>query len=344
MAVPLALYPSLDARRALPNSQWSAILSSWTAALSFYLQLPDSRFSAALSEASSLVTFLRSYVFYASKESPDEDGRLLWKKVFLTVHRALSISPAPEAFLTHDFLFPLAGIYYRVPAFRELLGRPKMQEPLAALKTSFIPQIKKGGLAKLDEVNAVYLFSVSPAAAAVFLAGDDFADAMVAAGGTEKEARIYGRALLSACKENWSVVIDGLYALVSTAERNTNGLEACMVRSLVEMGVVERLILVAESSGEKRVAAAVGRMNKFSTVRRKKKSRRDKGKGKAAEMGFAGEEEADIMSKVDVIKELFPDIADAAIKRVLQAHSGDIEAVTQAILENDLPLPDAEIS
>jgi activating signal cointegrator complex subunit 2 len=336
-SIPLAPYPSSSLRTSIPPPEWSAIVESWNTALSVLLQLPSAKFTTA-SSSDNLARFLLSYLSHSST-NPDIDvpQRALRKKTFLVIHRLLTAHPK-TLLETPGFLIGFSRVYSRVPAAQRLLAELwKTQETVLeaavkALKKTHLPVFSKATLSFDDAAGLGRLFQMSPQVAAMFLAGDEFAE--VALDGDEIVAKLFARALCEAARANWSVVIDGLYTITLPSAGQK---EHALAKKLAGLGVGSRLKELAEGTDyEGRVSGVVEKLQAFAppTPVRRKKANKDKGK---SVMTPQDQEETEMASKVDQIRDLFPDLGSGFVRRCLHALGGSVEAVTSALLEENLP-------
>ncbi|KAI5816227.1 hypothetical protein BZA77DRAFT_387889 [Pyronema omphalodes] len=333
MAIPLAPYPPPAIRTSIPPNDWSAITQSWNTALTLLLQTP----SAQLTD--NLITFLISYLVSAPISPIDA----LRRPVFLLLHRLLSESP--KLFDTPGFLEGFARLYYNVPAAQNLLvslwksHEVEVEKAVQALKKKHLPVFSKANLTYDDAASLSRVFQLSPKAAAIFLAGEEFVD--VALDGDEVVVKLYARAMTEAARVNWSVVVDALYSLTVPSSGKK---EKALAKRLAELGLGPRLRSLANGTeSESRVAAVVEKLHELSPPPRKVKSKpaMDKGKGIAApepstEPARTDQEEAETASKVDQIRDMFPHLGAGFIRRCLK-EIGSVEEVTMALLEQNLP-------
>jgi activating signal cointegrator complex subunit 2 len=338
-SIPLAPYPPPPIRASISQSEWSTILDAWNTAVTHLLQLPTVKFTAALANRRNNITrFLHSYLTSSpppSAAEPDSRAfKTLHKSTFLLLHRTLTIpKPPPQLLSSPDPLLGFARLYSRVPAAQKLLDgiwethEPQLEAAVTTLKRSYVSHAAP--LAKL--------FSLSPKAAAMFLAGDEFTDSVVEAG-DEISAKVFAKALIEAPRTNWSVVIDSIYSLSSS----TGAKEKAFLLVLARLGVGEKLLALAKGTEyEARVSTVVGKLQTFGTASRKPREGRkrvvDKGKSPAYAGGGEEAEMAEMASKVDLIRDLFPSLGIGFVRQCLQSMGGDVEAVTSALLEDKLP-------
>lgn len=335
-SIPLAPYPSSALRASIPPPEWSAIVSSWSAALSVLLQLPASKFAVAGSSENT-TNFLLSYLA-GSGLATDAPQISLRKNVFLTIHRVLSEHPKTALLTTPGFLTAFARVYARVAEAQRLLDElwksreVEMEAAVKALKTTHLPVFQKAAISYDDAAELGKLFQASPKVAATFLAGDEFVE--VAMDGGEATVKLFAKAWCEAARVNWSVVIDGIYSLTSPSGGSK---EKALLEKLMGLGVGAKLEQLAVGTDyEGRVAGAVEKLQPFGRAPVKRKKRDTKGKGKAAVTPHS-HEEAEIASKVDTIRDLLPDFGTGFLRKCLKAMDGDTEAVTMALLDGNLP-------
>ena len=341
MSLPLAPYPPPSVRATFPADQWTAVLHSWSTALTHLLQLPDSKF--ALSTITDpLVTFITSFLLESPVPTPADTPTLtLRKKSFQLIHRLLSLSHLPRNLLTPTFLISYIRTYGKTPAATQLIDTVwqrheiAFSELLAKLKGDACSQIRRHAATGEFVEQLGRIFAAYPKIAAMFLAGDEFADAVMEAG-DEGVAKLLGRALLEGGKVNWTVVVECLYTLTTSPGEDAKRL---LVR-LAGYGVGQRLKTAAEESGAPaRVAGVAEKLQGYAPVR-KRKPVAGKGKGKmpVAEVNtFMHEGEVEMESKVASIRDLFPQLGAGFVRRCLESLGGDVEVVTSALLEDNLP-------
>ena len=249
----------------------------------------------------------------------------------LTVHPATLLS-------TPGFLACFARVYARVVEAQRLLEElwksheAEMEAAVKALKTTHLPVFRKAAISYDDAVALGKLFQASPKAAATFLAGDEFVE--VAMEGDEVVVKLFAKAWCEAARVNWSVVIDGIYSLTSPSGGSTG---KAFLEKLVGLGVGTKLEqLAAGTEYEGRVAGAVEKLRAFGTAPVKRKKRDLKGKGKAV-VTQHDHEQAEVSSKVDSILDLFPHLGTGFLRKCLDAMDGNVETVTMALLEENLP-------
>ncbi|TGZ84007.1 hypothetical protein EX30DRAFT_393540 [Ascodesmis nigricans] len=335
MSISIAPFPSAGIRTSLPASEWASITSVFLTATSHLLQLPAAKFPAAITSNHSVLSFILSYLAHATPEATTNAETHLRRKVFQLLHRILHETPKPpkELLESDRFFLGLARLYGKSSACRALLKElwtkqePAMTIGAGKLKAHLGPQLAAGLLTNETVAALCRLFMVSPETAAAWCAGEELWE--VAAEAEDKTAiKVAGRAVLEAAKVNWSVVTDALFALLSVSGRQ----QKALAEGLVKFGVVERLQIMAKNTEvEGRVAGIAERVKDIEVKRSKAK---EKG---AANIDWRQEARVELDSKIAAIQELFPDLGAGFVTAALQALGGDVEAVTSALLEDNLP-------
>lgn len=345
MPITIAPYPAPSVRTSLPSSEWDSITSVYLTATSHLLHLPQPQFLSETSNSHSISAFLLSYISHADPDaatSGSANDQLLRKKVFQLLHRLLTQSPKPpkDLFASDRFLFGLARCYGRSTVCRALLKElwKKQEEAMSTAvgkqKAHLCPQLAAGLLSNETVSSLCRLFLLSPETAAAWCAGDELWEA--AAEAEDKTAiKVAGRAALEAVKFNWSVVTDALLALLSSKARQ----QKALIEGLVKFGVVERLQMLAnDTEAEGRIAKIAERVKDMEVMR----IRKEKGKERAADtIDWREEARVELESKVGAIRDLFPELGAGFVKRALEVLGGDVEVVTSALLEGNLP-PDLD--
>jgi len=332
--IPLAPYPSSAIRASISPVEWSEIVTNWSMALSMLLQLPAERFKDVCSSGDT-TKFLLGYLAGPGRPA-DASQRLLRKNVFLVIHRVLTVDPK-SLLGTPGFLTSFAHVYGHISEAQRLLEavwkdhETEMEAAVKALKTKHLPVFTKAAISYDDAAELSKLFQTSPKVAASFLAGDEFVEVAMEAG--EDVVKLFAKAWCEAARVNWSVVIDGIYSLTAPS----SGIKPrVLLEELMGLGVGTKLKQLAAGTGyEERVAGAVEKLQPFKGVPVKRKKKDVKGKGKMVITPY--DHEAEISSKVDSIQDLLPDFGTGFLRKCLGAMDGDVEAVTMALLEENIP-------
>lgn len=173
--------------------------------------------------------------------------------------------------------------------------------------------------------------------AAVFLAGDEWVEiadvqefkvAVVEVAADDGSGR----------KPNWSLVTDTVYGLIAAAGTPAGTREKAFLKALVEStGVIAALRRCARGTPEEsRVEAMLGVLEKFGRPR-VRRPKAEKGKGKEKMVGLSEEDEIAVMCRVADIRDIFPGLGSGFVRRCLDALDSDVERVTNALLEDNLP-------
>lgn len=347
MSVPLAPFPPPLVRASISSTDWAAIIESWNTALSLLLQLPSSSTFTAASSTANLNTFLATYCAFTPLSSRADPLR---KKAFLLIHRTCASAKPVPLLTTPGFLEGFSRVYAKVPAAQRLLAElwrtheAELEKEIKSLKKRHFPVFSRIAITRDDAVGLSRLFQLSPKIAAVFLAGDEFADAAADAtgggdsGGDVVAVKLFARAMTEAARVNWSVVIDGLYSLTtpSSGER-----EKALAMRLSTLGLGVKLTALADGTEyAARVEGAVQRLHELAPPMRQREDGRHHGKARDKGKGVvtpSDQQEPETTDKVDQIRDIFPDLGSGFVRRCLGAMGGDVEAVTAALLEGNLP-------
>ena len=326
MSIPLAPFPPPSVRASISSTDWAAIIESWNTALSLLLQLPSSTFAPASCSAN-LNTFLTTYCAFTPLSSPADPLR---KKAFLLIHRTSTSAKPVPLLTTPGFLEGFGRVYAKVPAAQRLLAElwrtheAELEKEIKALKKRHFPVFSRVAVTHGAAVNLSRLFQLSPKIAAVFLAGDEFADAAAdgggGSGGDVVVVKLFARAMTEASQVNWSVVIDGLYSLTTPSSGKK---EKALAMRLSALGLGVKLTALADGTEyAARVEGAVQKLHELAPpVRQRKAGRhhgkvRDKGKGVVT---ASDQQEAETADKVDQIRDIFPDLGTGFVRRCLEA-------------------------
>ncbi|KAF8424178.1 hypothetical protein EV426DRAFT_707929 [Tirmania nivea] len=223
---PIAPYPPVDVRAALPAPDWVAALAAYNALLAHRLSLPP---SALLSDAA-LHAFLRSYFHELSRPPP----RIL---------TAPAGARLPEALVAGPFLLSLAVALPKSAAVRNTLGalcanhRASVEASISSFKgTAVLPQLLPGKQPlPLGDTQSLLrslslLFLAAPSIAELFVTGSDFLDALIDLYTTHRTAHpalrksilrltyiaftsLLPTAGATPSKPNYSLLLDHLYSL-----------------------------------------------------------------------------------------------------------------------------------
>ncbi len=374
----MASFPEAAWRNHLVPEEWEACLDAWVTLAEAHLSLPTAEFVRISTKDESLAAFLTSY-FEQTALSHDFlppkislKAKHLRRQCFLLSHRLLEVPTTPEPLLHWHFLANVSKVYGRRHG-SELMKvvwaqhSSSLEAVLSLLKTSLALELDtglKGDLrtTELQLKRLNYVLHVSPGAAAFFLAGSDFLDALISCyklmnpplrkviisttylcliGLTEGE------------KPNFSSLVDQLYFLKSVADAHKVGptnVNDSLVAELVTVTPILKHVqrrIEASGSGSGRaksvLTALEGFRNAYGSGRPQRLIPRKINKGKGVAYGNAGENGLDgqlhihRMSLVSQAQDLFPDLGSRFIGKLLDEYKDDVEQVTAHLLEGSLP-------
>lgn len=372
---PMIPFPETAWRNHLVPAEWEACLDAWLSLAEIHLLLSPLDFLRISSKDESLPVFLSTFTAeLAVSHDISLSPRLLKlrKQVFLLSHRLLEVDPPPEAILRWEFLADACKVYGKSHG-NKLVTRAwekhssKLEASMAIIKSSLIKNLDdglKGDLKTAEEqlkrINN--LLNASPDAAAFFMAGSDFVDALISCyklmnpplrkviisttylcliGLTEGE------------KPNFSALVDQLYSLKTAAETHRAGptnVSDSLVAELVTVTPILKQIqqrMEASRNGSSRAKSVITALEGFRKAGgsgrpvRLIKRKVDKGKGIATTddygHGTYGKVHVHRMSLVSQVQDLFPDLGSGFIVKLLDEYSDDVEQVIAHLLENSLP-------
>lgn len=330
--LPIAPFPPAALHAAIPDAAYSA----WTTALSLHLQLPRSKFTSQSLSDTALCAFLHTYL-HAAPTCTTPSSTDLKRKVLTLLHRILTLpdhTNLPSPFTSIQFLRDASSTFPRSRVLRNVLDEERIWRRFedSATRLKRVVVAARG----VAPAELAPLFRFSGRTAETFLAGDEWVEvadvrefmvAVVAVAGREGPR-----------KPNWSLVTDTLYGLVAAAEGAGGTREKGFLKALVETtAVVRALRRCARGTPEEgRVETMLKALEKFGRPRVKRVGKVG-GKGKEKMAGLSEEDEMAVMRKVADIRDIFPDLGSGFVRRCLDALDGDVEQVTSALLENNLP-------
>ena len=366
---PLALYPATQLNVSLPSAEWESCLDSWLFSLEFRLRLSDDDFSKfKLSQDTSGVEFLLS--FFRAQVDADEMAtksqkeRLLFKRAYLLLRRLLLATKVPMEYGNNRLLLllELASVTFASVADWKTTLKVAWTSNSKQL-TQAIEDWKKGMMRNLTlqlehgsfvedlrRMNA--LVKVSAEIGLVIMTGSDYLETLMEA---YEQAQSQNAGLLRVLTEHifyclrsltadgsshGSLLLDHLYFMKSDAEQKAmvKPTQPTLCSSLVCSTTFLRHLAAdtSISSGNR----GQGLLDFFTGYQQSTKHlhppmaprRRKiaKGKGKAnprEEMHFHK------ASQVSQVHNLFPDMPNHYILRLLDHFNDDTEAVVAALLE-----------
>lgn len=354
MLIPIAPFPAPSAHPIIPPAAYPA----WSSALGLHLQLAPAKFISQSLNDEALCLFLISYIRNQPNNQSgeeDEEQRILRRKVIMLLHRIITLpehANPPSDFTSGQFLRDVAATFPRSRVLRGAFDEGRVwrrfEDGVGKLKRVVVA----GKGVSQGEGGLEGLFRFSRRAAEIFLAGDDWLDVVVE-NGVLREFKVAllgvaGAGTLSAegaRKGNWSMITDIIYGLINASENpKASGIarERNFLKNLVESTtLVPALQKCAQGTPEEgKVETMLKTLEKFGRPRAPRRRVIDKGKGKGKEVvvGLSEEEEMDMMYKVATVRELLPSLGSGFVRRCLDVLGGDVELVTSALLENDLPI------
>ena len=376
---PFAPFPIAEWRENLPRDEWATCLVAWSTLSHAYLTLSPTDLQSQLSTDPSATDFLLVLADELARHGPgaalgtSPAARALLSAAFQLSSALLVLPSSP--LLRWTFLADLSRVYGKKqvgPLLANVGGKKGFEAELLGAKRDLTRRLEEGihgdvRAVEADLARLNHLIHASPDAAATFLAGSDFFDALVAAyrimnpplrkvlvataylchvglmdGGGEAAPRT---AMLS----------DQLFALKAAADAHRAGplreSDSLVVDLVSSTPLLRQLVNRAEASGSAtgtlrtRITAleayrrpgAAGAGRRSGKVLRRKK---EKGKGLIViGGGDAGPAEINVhrASQITQIQDLFPDLGAGFVARCLDEYAEDTEAVIAHLLEESLP-------
>lgn len=373
---PLAPYPPVGIRKEALREEWEAYLDAWIALAQAHLRLSSSEFSSVSHSDSSLVKFVISYLQETSRDitkgldTQDTKAKALRRHSFLLAHKLLSSHVVPQVMLGWRLLADLCHVFPRSQSLEELLRalwkresrkiEEGVQEYKGYLTRSLDSPTTSAHMNGYDDlfhsINSLApSLHVSSEAAASFMTGSDFLDALTAAYG-KADARLRPKlvavayfgltSLIKGERPNYSMLSDHLYSLKGNAE----GLQEENQPSLLSDLVTNTPILTrirANASGQSagrltNLAASLSTFHRPDQARSRKLVRRkpDKGKAPASDeygRGAFGGVHVHRMSLITQMQDLFSDLGSGFVVKLLDEYHDDVEQVTAHLLDDSLP-------
>jgi activating signal cointegrator complex subunit 2 len=366
---PLALYPTpaVAARLRTAPVEWDGFLDSWLFSLEFRLRLTENDFQQfKLSQSASATEFLLSFLQSSSEPSlatsQSQKERLLFKRTYLLLKRLLLVASVPFDYGTDKLLhlLELASITFAsVTDWRDTLkslwARDSKQlllgieEAKRHVSSGFASNLQSDIFARgFHRLTA--LVKVSSEVGAVLMTGSDYFEALMEAYNqsyalspdhpflkTLTEHLFFClRSIMSDGSPNGSLLLDHLYLLKSSAKTTRPSLCSslvCTTSFLRHLSSEEKIAFGKRGQGLleflTQFRQSVKHMHPLPPPRRKKVL---KGKAKADP-----HEEMHVhrAAQVSAVHDLFPDLPNHYILRLLDHFKDDNEAVIAALLEPD---------
>ncbi|OAL46197.1 hypothetical protein IQ07DRAFT_575184 [Pyrenochaeta sp. DS3sAY3a] len=363
-----APFPDAKLRRSILPEEWHLYLDSWTSLAELYLRLDDAQFSSESAESTSLTAFLATFFQELAKdENLALDTRVLRKKCFLLLHRLFSLPVVASGLLSWPVLSDICHAFLKSEQFRVLFrtlwtrSSGAIEKSLQTAKTSLIRNLESKRPEEAENTLNIIapLLKASTEANLFMLTGSDLLDALCSAypqvpHSMQKKlvtiAYLGLTAALEGPKPNYSLLSDHLYSLKATEEQDQKKepgkktLVADLVTNTPLLDKIRDSTTAAEASRVRNTAASLEAFKQSSIARPKRPVRRkvDKGKGKVVDDSFghgtfAGEIHVHRMSIITQIQDLFPDLGEGFIVKLLDEYNDNIEEVTAHLLEDSLP-------
>lgn len=358
----VASYPPASVRQSIPADDWVPLLEGWVALTNAYLRLPETDFRGQTDDASSLVSFLSSFLRESDHASP-ATGQVtalqgLRRNAFLLVHRLFKIEGTPTRFLQWRFLLDLCRAFPRSEGLRKLIedtwekNAPAIEKSLQELKNELTRTLEsKGSEIALEDLRDLsrFLFQ-SPDAGRFFMTGSDFLDSLANAYSSGPKGMqlpvltVSYIGLLSLTvgpKANHPLLADHLYSLKSSAA--SQAFLADLVTNTPLLQKIKDNTSAGQGLRVRNIATSLDSLRQPGIARPRRPSRRrlDKGKTRVVEDEFdlssSEPAHAHRMSLVTQVQDLFPDLGSAFVVKLLREYNNDVEQVTAHLLDDSLP-------
>lgn len=280
--------------------------------------------------------------------------------------RLFSLKP-PVPLTGYEFLCDFSKVYpkkHSGPAVAQLFNDhgPAADASLTSLKKLLVPHLEAGikGDLRFVESSLVRLnplLHVSPHACALYLAGSDFMDGLVACFRvmnpplrkviiTTVYLCLVG--IVEDTPPKWAMMNDQLYYLKSVADSHkagpTSGNDSLVAELVTSTPILKVLQARAEASDaatdnfKKRIAELQAfRKGPMVRPKRLKKRKVDKGKGKQTSADAHAEMHVHKMSQITQVQDLFPDLGAGFVSKCLDEYGDDVEQVVANLLSETLP-------
>ncbi|KAJ9493732.1 hypothetical protein H2202_010812 [Exophiala xenobiotica] len=368
---PLATFPESSVRGSLPASEWEDYLNSWLFSIEFRLRLQDKAFSKLrLSQTTSGVDFLLS-LFKASRHdnlasSKSQKERLLMKRAYMLLRRLLLEINVPfdyEPSRLISLLCLASSIYASVTDWKTTVmslwkrNKAQMTNAVEGWKqfTSQLLSTQPDSVLLSDHYP---LFNswlrISPETGLALMTGSDYPEALMEAysalQATTDSATVQKlltehifyclRGLMSDGLKHGSMLLDHLYHMKSEADRvaKSNPSQPTLCSSLVCHTSFLRHLAADDfiNSGKR----GQGLIDALTTLRQNtahlhppmapRRRKVTKGKGKA---DVHEEMHIHKASQISQVHDLFPNLPNHYVLKLLDHFNDDTEGVIAALLE-----------
>lgn len=384
--IPVLPFPPIEVRRKIAEHDLQACFESWNAICQKMLELPPELFQVAMSKTNdlSLTSFLVSLIKESARSRNDDSwirarqAQELTRLAYLLTHRALmQMEQPPVKLLDWTFLGCFCKTFSRSRSLPSLIEgawtshSATVSPGLQKYKNILLKSLDSGDVSSQDDMLSqclLPLLHACPSAGATLVLGYDLLDAISTAYSsmttkTKSNLLLLMYVMLLAPlqlqRPNRSLVYDHLYSLdaATKSQRSAIGSHSSALVDLVsETPFIARLRkLISGTPDEGRgnkLASSLEQHRQAQSSRPKRVHRReiDKGKQKVSDTFGHGEAFGDVhvhrISLISQVQELFPDLGDGFVVKLLDNYNDDVEQVTAALLEDNIPphLQDADHS
>lgn len=367
---PFAPVPPPQIQEKASSADWETYLDAWTILTEFRLNLTPNNFDALAGEDSSAADFLSSYFSQLSSGTSTaklRDGakaRKLKRVAYVLARRFLvEASPPPSSLLDWKFLANLLGSLPSSSATKDVsqqvwtkhekvLANSLERERAALVKELSFSKFDSDDVAKRLHLLTTIAMNV-PSAGSALAAGSDFLDSLDTLYIHNQNislrkavvANCYAglTSLLKSQPPHLTALLDQLFEMKSSADRHAQkrAHQPTLLSDLVcSTNFMSHLqIAMAESEkkrGEQLFDSLIVYRAEMSSLHPLPKRKR-KGKGKGAAAHDVGEMHIHKLSLVTQVQDLFPDLNEPYILKLLDAYSDSVETVTAHLLDNSLP-------
>lgn len=367
--IPVLPFPPLEVRKSINHDDFRRCFEAWTTVCQSMLHLPPEILQNALENRGSLTlsSFLSSYLTETAKARREEawrdlkEAHKLSNHIYRLVLRVFQdAQKPPDDIVTWEFLGRFCKVYQRAEGLRDFIENVwkrhtrHLEVSLQKYKVELITRLE--GKTTPDSGDHLKqcllpLLGACPSAGTSLVTGSDLLDAIAtsypkASAATEEQLLLLVYLLLLAplqtAKPNRSLSYDHLYSL--KASPGAKQLLADLVTDTPFLSRFRKLLSgAADEARGLGLASSLEGLRKPQTSRPKKprRTKLNKGKRPAADGFGHGESYAGLhvhrMSLVSQVQEIFPDLGSAFIVKMLDEYQDNVELVTAALLEDNLP-------
>ena len=374
---PLAPFPDSRWRAQLQPQDWEACLDAWISLIEAHISLQEPAFSKITIADESVGKFLHTYTKQLAEASPDIPtfnapikAQQLRKDAFMLVKKLVSAETCPKYVVDGYFVMDFCRAYgkkaERIVASLWSGSNAPWEQSIGECKSKLIPELEAGIKSDPRRTEALLrrlnqLLDASPETAAFYMSGSDFLDGLISCyklmNPPLRKAILATSylcliGLTKGTSPNYSLLIDTLYAMKDAAEKHKASFSNANDSLVPELiSVTPILSQLKNRISEKGAFAARGKpiiqalegFKKPVSGRPKRLIKRKIDKGKGAETPIQVQIEATAhihvhrMSLVSQIKDLFPDLGEGFIFKLLDDYNDNVERIISHLLEESLP-------